>query len=186
MKPIRLTLTALIGLSASALLFACSSSSAGPGRTNNNNDSDSGSVRAPGDWACYPPLGNYKVTYTLKAGQPSDCPALPESETEVREWKGGLGTPGGCEVTADEATCTTNQKCEYEDKTVTTSTTFDDGKVPPVHGTRHIVTKTPPFVATDGGTYTGDSGTYGEKPRPPRPDEIKLTDCTYDFTYTKK
>jgi len=127
-----------------------------------------------GDWPCYPEPGDYMVHFTRTAGDPKNCPDIPDSKVSVTDLEGAYPDSPGCTSTTNKAACSVTTVCKRVSARATvdesTVITFARGQVPPVKGTRHSSThRNVDAGAGDGGMDAG----------------VTDFECTYEYVYRK-
>jgi hypothetical protein len=150
------------GASSSGTSGASSSGSSGASSSGSSGASSSGSS---GGGQCSIAPGTYKIHYTGAAANGATCPAIPDQTITVSPSDGGAsdaGNPAGCTISNDAATCTTTVDC----------TTDTNGFSTVSHSKTTISGTTVTGSSSNKTTQDADGGV--------------LSDCAYDFTWTKQ
>lgn len=139
-----------------------STSSSSSGGSSSGSTSSSSSSSSGGASACEIAPGTYTAKYTETSGN-AGCTAIPDQTFEIKASDGGTSNAdagSACQVTLDEANCSSVIECKYSQSgfTTTTKTTFS--------------TKT--LTGTQASKTVKDS------------DQSVLSNCSYDVAWTKK
>ena len=164
-------------LATAGVLLACSSdssssSSSSSGGSSSGSSGSSGSTSSSSGSSgstdkCALPDGQYKVHYTKKAGSGASCPDLPDQTVTVDSTKksdagAGDGGTNGCTTKTDEANCSVTVDCTTKTSGFTT------------------VSNTQTKISNGSLTGSQTSKTTNDA------DGSVLSDCGYDFTWTKQ
>jgi hypothetical protein len=155
------------GTSGTSGASGTSSSSGTSGTSSSSGTSGtSSSSGSSGGTQCTIAPGTYTIHYTGAATNGPTCTALPDQTITVSPSDGGAasdaGTPAGCTIANDTATCTTTVDC----------TTDTNGFSTVTHSKTTLTGTSVTGSSSNKTTQDADGGV--------------LSDCGYDFTWTKQ